>query len=97
MNKVEERRRRMFGLVEEWQKSGQTQKTFAEAKRINYFTLRYWIYKRKEVEKQTEGNGSFVQLSPVGSPGMIIRYANGISLELPASTPLHIVRQLINF
>ena len=51
----------------------------------------------KEVEKQIEGNGSFVQLSPVGSPGMIIRYANGISLELPANTPLHIVRQLINF
>ncbi len=97
MKKNEERRRQMLGLVEEWQKSGQTQKTFAEAKHINYFTLRYWIHKHEIVNKQTVGNHSFVQLSPVGSPGMIIRYANGISLELPASTPLHIVRQLINF
>lgn len=96
MKKNEERRRLMLDLVEEWQNSGQTQKTFAEAKHINYFTLRYWIYKRNEVEKQIEGNGSFVQLSPVGSPGMIIRYANGISLELPASTPPHVIKQLIH-
>ena len=97
MNKVEERRQQMLALVDEWRGSGQTQKAFAADRNIKLFTLRYWIHKFKEVEKQIEGNGSFVQLSPVGSPGMIIRYANGISLELPANTPLHIVRQLINF
>ena len=95
MSKYEERRQKMMILVEEWQKSGQTQKAFAEAKNIKLFTFRYWIQKQNEVQQQ-DGNRPFLQLSAVSVPGMIIRYANGTSLELPLSTPLHVVRQLIN-
>ncbi len=94
MNKVEAHRQKMMGLVEEWQKSGMTQKAFAEAKNIKFFTFRYWIDKQHEAQKHF--GHSFVQLSPVANAGMIIRYANGTSLELPLSTPLHVVRQLIN-
>lgn len=95
MSKYEERRQKMMILVEEWQKSGQTQKAFAEAKNIKLFTFRYWIQKQLDIQKQ-DGNRTFLQLSPVSVPGMIIRYANGTSLELPLSTPLQVVRQLIN-
>jgi hypothetical protein len=94
MNKVEERRQKMMGLVEEWQKSGQTQKAFAEAKNIKFFTFRYWIEKHQQAQKQS--GHSFVQLSPVANAGMIIRYANGTSVELPTNTPLGFVAQLIN-
>jgi hypothetical protein len=94
MNKVEERRQKMMGLVEEWQKSGQTQKAFAEAKNIKFFTFRYWIDKQHEAQKQS--GHSFVQLSPVANAGMIIRYASGTTIELPANTPLNVIRQLIN-
>jgi hypothetical protein len=34
MNKVEERRQKMMGLVEEWQKSGQTQKALAATEKF---------------------------------------------------------------
>ena len=95
MSKYEERRQKMMSLVEEWQKSGQTQKAFAEAKNIKLFTFRYWIQKQLEIQQQDD-NRLFLQLSPVSVPGMIIRYANGTSLELPLSTPLQVVRQLIN-
>ncbi len=95
MSKYEERRQKMMILVEEWQKSGQTQKAFAEAKNIKLFTFRYWIQKQLEIQQQDD-NRLFLQLSPVSVPGMIIRYANGTSLELPLSTPLQVVRQLIN-
>lgn len=95
MNKVEAHRQKMMDLVEEWQKSGQSQKAFAQAHQIKVFTFRYWIQKQLENQKQ-DGNRPFLQLSAVSVPGMIIRYANGTSLELPLSTPLHVVRQLIN-
>ena len=96
MNKVEERRRQMLALVDEWRGSGQSQKTFAAARNIKLFTFRYWIHRQEKFEKQERVNHSFVQLSPVSVPGIIIRYAGGTSLELPANTPLHVVRQLIN-
>ena len=96
MNKVEERRRQMLALVDEWRGSGQSQKAFATARNIKLFTFRYWIQRRDKAEKQAVAKHSFVQLSPVSVPGIIIRYAGGTSLELPANTPLHVVRQLIN-
>jgi hypothetical protein len=96
MNKVEERRRQMLALVDEWRGSGQSQKAFATARNIKLFTFRYWIQKHGKAEKQEHVNHSFVQLRPVSVPGIIIRYAGGTSLELPANTPLHVVRQLIN-
>ncbi len=96
MNKVEERRRQMLALVDEWRGSGQSQKAFAAARNIKLFTFRYWIHRQEKFEKQERVNHSFVQLSPVSVPGIIIRYAGGTSLELPANTPLHVVRQLIN-
>ena len=95
MSKYEERRQKMMILVEEWQKSGQTQKAFAEAKNIKLFTFRYWIQKQLEVQQQND-NRLFLQLSPVSVPGMTIRYASGTTLELPANTPLSVIRQLIS-
>ena len=95
MSKYEERRQKMMILVEEWQKSGQTQKAFAEAKNIKLFTFRYWIQKQLDIQKQ-DGNRTFLQHCPVSVPSMNIRYSNGTSLELPLSTPHQVVRQLIN-
>jgi hypothetical protein len=64
MSKYEERRQKMMILVEEWQKSGQAQKAFAQAKNIKLFTFRYWIQKQNEVQQQDD-NRLFLQLSPV--------------------------------
>lgn len=94
MKKVEERHQKMLELVAAWQQSGLTQKDFATQQNIKLFTFRYWIQKHHQLQAQ-QPNGSFVELSPVTSAGMIIRYGNGTSLELPANTPINLIRQLI--
>ena len=88
----EERTTMMLDLVEQWRESGMTQKDFAESHEVKLSTLRYWIRKSRD----EMSSGSFIPLNL--SAGQVIRlyYPNGMEIELPAQTPVRIIRDLIN-
>ncbi|MBG0782863.1 MAG: IS66 family insertion sequence element accessory protein TnpB [Bacteroidales bacterium] len=91
---IQERREKMLQLVSDWQQSGQSQKTYAEAHSIKLFTFRYWIQKHRE---QHESSGSFLQLgSHMESTSITIRYPNGTELQLPANTPMGTIKGLLS-
>ena len=88
-----ERRQKMTQLVEQWQQSGQSQKSFAEAQGVKLFTLRYWIKKQRTQDNHT---AAFIQLGSQATNGINIRYPNGAELQLPATTPLSTLKVLLN-
>lgn len=88
--KLAEKREQMLEVVERWQQSGQSQKMFAEENQIALAKLRYWIHQKRE--KQT---GSFVELSAPIVSELIIRYPNGVELQIPPQTPMAQLRHLI--
>lgn len=88
-----ERHQQMESFIGQWKQSGQSQRAFAQANKINYYTFRYWIEKLYHKEP---GSG-FVQLNNVAKDsGMIcLRYPNGVELLLPAQTNLSFLKGLI--
>jgi hypothetical protein len=91
---VHERREKMLKLVSDWQQSGQSQKTYAEAHGIKLFTFRYWIQKQREQNQHTD---AFLQLgAPLSAAGITIRYPNGCELQLPATTALATLKGLLS-
>ncbi len=88
-----ERREKMFQLVEQWQLSGQSQKAFTEAHGMKLFTFRYWVQKQRE---QPGSTGAFIQLGSQATNGISIRYPNGTELQLPATTPLSSLKVLLS-
>ncbi len=82
----------MLELVEQWQESGMTQKDFAWSHEIKLSKLRYWIHKtRNEMS-----SGSFIPLNLSAGQTIRLYYPNGMDIELPAQTPVRVVRDLIN-
>jgi hypothetical protein len=59
----------MFAKVDEWKDSGQTQREFATSIGISKSTFAYWVCKR---HKSLSNSPSFVELSPLGNPRVII-------------------------
>jgi DNA-binding transcriptional regulator YiaG len=39
----------MLTLVSQWQESGMTQVKFARENNVSVHTLKYWLYKKKEI------------------------------------------------
>ena len=81
-------------LVTGWHNSGMTQVEFAQLNNITIHTLRYWLYKRKI--KPTTG-AAFIELKNIfkGSD-ILLRYPNGVELQVPAGTSLQALKSLIN-
>lgn len=88
----EEKSNMMLSLVEEWQKSGMTQKDFARSHEVKLSRLRYWIRKSRE-EAEPEG---FLSISLPGENSIRLFYPNGIELRMPAGTPVKVIRSLLN-
>ena len=88
----EEKRKEMNMLVEEWQESGMTQKDFSREHNIKLSRLRYWIRKNRE-EMSREG---FLSFSLPGENIIRLLYPNGIELQMPAGTPVPVIRSLLN-
>jgi hypothetical protein len=63
MTKVE----RMFGVVEDWQRSGMGKHRYAEQASIKYGTLQYWCKRYREEQAPTSPKPSFVSL-PLPAP-----------------------------
>jgi len=89
----QERYRQMEQMVSEWQQSGQSQRTFAQQHKINYYTFRYWI--EKLVKKQ--GNDGFIQINnkEATEAAICLRYPNGVELILPRHTSVDTIKGLV--
>lgn len=90
----QERTTMMIALANGWEESGMTQEQYASAHDLSIHTLRYWLYKRRE---SRVSEGRFIELSEAYPAGeYVIRYRSGIELKVPSSTPVAIIRSLIN-
>jgi len=85
-------REKMFGLVKKWQSSGLTQIEFANQHDISLHTLKYWIYKLRKQNKNTDG---FIRLEQITTPEICLRYPNGVELLIPAQTPINFLKELL--
>jgi len=99
MENIQRRRTReeMFPIVESWQQSGLSKKTFCEEQGIVKSVFFYWCKKYREENEQ----GGFVPLTTGGphafaqSHFIEVQYPNGVVLRLPASTPANLIRQYV--
>jgi hypothetical protein len=79
-----DQRQQMFSLMEQWQQSGLTQKTFCEQQSIRYYVFHYW-YKRYRMQQSglADNPGSFVKLQvskPLPSGSIEINYPGGVRI-----------------
>ncbi|MDZ7693881.1 MAG: hypothetical protein U5K69_22630 [Balneolaceae bacterium] len=84
----------MFGLVEEWKSSGQTQKVFCQQHDLKLSTFGYWIAKNKRSEQPS---GGFMPIEVDNKPGqqVEITYPNGVRISV-GSGDLRLISQLIH-
>jgi hypothetical protein len=88
----QERSSKMLELANKWPESGMTQLQYAETNNLSVHKLKYWLYKRKG-EKAT----SFVQISDLClGQKFVIRYPQGVELKIASTTPISVIRSLIN-
>ena len=86
-----QREEEMLSLIEQWSESGKTQKVFCQEQGITFTTFYYWL---RRYRRRLEENGFLsVEISP--GDNIEIRYPGGIILQLPATTKLSIVKQLL--
>ena len=88
----EERTQQMYSLVEQWQQSGESQKSFAQGRQINLYTFRYWINKKLKTQDAPSG---FVELTGSTGTPISLRYPNGVELLLPSTVPMGLLKGLI--
>lgn len=82
----------MENLAKGWQESDMTQLQYAETNNISVHTLKYWLYKRKK--KKATG---FMQISDLYlGQEFVIRYPQGVELKIASTTPISVIRSLIN-
>lgn len=93
MKRNQARTEQMQSIIEQWEQSGQSQRAFAQANNINYYTFRYWIEKLYKKELHS----GFIELPNVssGNSAICLRYPNGVELLLPGQTPLSTLKGLI--
>ena len=90
---TEEKREKMFSMVEDWKASGLTQKAFGLLHGINVGTLGYWVAKSKE---QGTGSRGFIEMpfgSAVKGEQIEIIYPTGVRLKVPRD--LSLISQLL--
>ena len=83
----------MFGLVEAWGQSEQTQQAFCLSHDLKVATFSYWCRKYREAQQQAEGHFEELIFSEPGH--YTLTYPNGVQLSLPAGSDLSTLHQLI--
>jgi len=87
----------MFPVVEAWQHSGLSKKSFCKEQGIVKSVFFYWCKKYREENE----SGGFIPLnsgvSHAIAPGysIEIQYPNGVVLKLPANTPASLIRHYV--
>ena len=82
----------MLSLIEQWQESGKSQKSFCMEHDLTYTTFYYWLKRYRR--GQDESNFLPVEIS--SGSYIEIRYPGGVILQLPAATRLSTVKQLLS-
>jgi hypothetical protein len=81
-------------IVAGWHESGMTQTEYAKSNNITIHTFRYWLYKRKG--KPMPG-AAFIELKSIfKGNGILLRYPNGVEIQVPAGTSLQALKALVN-
>ena len=97
-----DRQEEMFRIIKAFKESGQSRKAYCSTLSIPISMFYYW--QRKYFQHQQEGSGKsfFVPVSTCGSrlskgnaAEITLQYPNGVSLAIPLSTPLTVIRTLI--
>jgi hypothetical protein len=87
------KRERMFALVEQWQRSGQTQKAFLADKDIKPATFSYWRKKHLQAQFPT-GGFSDIQPEVQSSSQVEVLFPSGARVILPKAE-VGLIRSLV--
>lgn len=86
------RQAEMLSLIEQWQDSGKTRQIFCQEHDLSYTTFYYWLRRyRRQVEES-----SFLPIEISSLSHIEIRYPGGIILQLPSTTKLATLKQLLS-
>jgi hypothetical protein len=93
----------MFSLIEECHQGTLTRKEFCKHHSISHNCFYYWQKKYREQYQQKDFPAGFVRVRtrnghpnwPVTAQGIVLTYPNGVSIQLPANTPLSVIGSLI--
>ena len=91
----EEKGRAMYSLIEQWQQSEKTQKSFCREKGISYHVFGYWL---KKYRSEKDHSGKFLTMQfpiPQNQRGIQIQFPNGIVIHLPSTIELSEIKKLI--
>lgn len=93
----EARRQEMFDFVEQWQRSGETQRSWCSMHGVEYAKFHYWL--RKYRASEADGLSGFVDLvAPAPSAPSVctleIHFPSGAVVKMPSSE-WELVRQLV--
>ena len=85
----------MFSLVEEFLKSGKTQREYSKDQGIGRAKFNYWVCKYKTRHRQSSAGFIKVETVPASQDqNLDILYPNGVRLKISASE-LFLISQLI--
>ena len=97
-----QRTQEMFSVVERYQDSGLTQKTFCKEEGFALSTLQYWMSRYKKQNQQSASGfpEAFVELKPQSpTPSfkdtMVLSYPGGVALTLHKDVELTLLKELI--
>jgi hypothetical protein len=101
MSKQSDLREEMIKVLEDFSQSGLTRLAYCEQKSIAVAKFYYWQKKLRDQSGDTPDG--FIRLttrkncasdSPMAA--IVLQYPNGISLQLPAGTPVTTIRTLLS-
>ena len=90
----------MFGMIEDWQRSGVSKKEFCKTRQIAEWKFYYWLKQYKEKDQNSTGHFVPVKTERVTqtqaiATGIEIQYPNGVKLVLPAGTGIQVIRTMV--
>jgi len=83
MRNNSEVRQQMFEMIEQWQQSGLSQKSFCEKVAIKFYTFYYWYKRYRLSEQNSENKSGFVKLKiekPEAPASLEIHFPDGVCL-----------------
>jgi hypothetical protein len=74
----------MYGVIERWHESGQSQQTYCATQGLSVAVFQYWLRQWRDSHQESVA-GEFVEVKPgVNTPGLLIEYPNGVKVHLAA-------------
>jgi hypothetical protein len=106
-----ERKKKMYHMLSQWEKSDLNQKEFCQKNDVNYSVLKYWNKKRKleheikdaskkghHLSSPPKNTDKFIPITitqKLKSSGLRITYPNGVQLYCPEEIELEQFKKLI--